>query len=138
MREGYLTRTDLAELMDVSVSRVGNLDLEGMLPCKSEDLMIFDAYGRPRRIKIYPEKPIMTWIENGGHRLDYQVYKKNKKKVVTEGITFKQVFAGAFATKAEKDLKELKLMNARVSNPIRTRTRVLGEWCKGEVKKSRG
>jgi hypothetical protein len=78
----------------------------------------------------------MDWIAKGGHRLEYQI-KKKKKVVATEGITFKQIFAGAFATKAEKDLKELKLMNARISKPIRTRTRVVGEWCRGEVQRSR-
>jgi hypothetical protein len=126
MNKDYLTRKDLAELMGIVADRVGMLDREGRLPCKSSNMTIFDVHGKARTIKIYPKKPMIAWIEKGGHRLDYK--KKEKKKEESIGITFKQMFAGHFLPKSKKDLLQLQKVRAKTNKPKTKTVRVKGDW----------
>jgi hypothetical protein len=132
----YLTRKDLSVLMGIVPDRVGTLDREGRLPCKSVRMTIVDSEGVDRRIVAYPKAIMLPWIANGGHRAEY-LGRKKKVKVKVEGITFRRVFAGEFFTDEEKQEAGFRMANAKISKPKTTTVSMIGDWNKGERLKHR-
>lgn len=121
---GFLTRKDLSALMGVSVNRVGEMDRKGMFPCKASTIFSKLTKDKSKEIMIYPEVIMLDWIANGRHK----PVKKRDIKAETNGVIFKQIFAGHFLPKSKQELIHAKKVKARMSGSKTKTVKLESDW----------